>query len=486
MNSERRVESAERRALEFSKFFLCALCSALCALFCALPLSAQEQPVRITQKPAGIVHGDLSVPVTVRGDVEHIELLVNGIRHDEKRGLSVVFKVPLGKFLRRLRIRAVGYDRNGVLIGDDEMVINDPQPPFRIRLHTPPVLPSSGFAEMTASITAPRDLRLAGVDFYVGETLIGSDGTAPWAIEFDVSQAGEATYARAVARAAGGAEANDVRFFGSTPVERVEVNLQQIPLSVSTPLQKRLTTDEIRVFDNGEIRPVEGVIPAVDLPLNIILLIDSSESMLEELPTLQRAAKDFARELIRTNDRIAIVGFHERLFWLTGFTSNLNAIDTAIDRLRPLGRTHLYDSVISMLFELQKLPGRRALVVLSDGVNQGGNFKLEHAVHYARFSGVPVYPIIKNTILSRFLRFGIGGFEAKRFAEIARESGATYFIIERADQLSGVYRRIAQELRQQYLMVFYSESSGSDTWHSLRVEPVDRRLSIRAPRGYFP
>lgn len=464
--------------------------SVICLLLLLLstgPAASQElQPVQITQKPIGLVHGDLYVPVTVRAEVERVELLINGLKHGELRGRSMVFKVPIGKYLRRLRIRAVGYDAAGALVGDDEVVINDPQPPFRLRLHIPPTMPQSGQAEMSATVTAPRTLRLLAVDFFVGEQHIGTDTEPPYSIMFDREDAATANYARAVARTAHGEEAHEVRFWNSAPFENVEVNLQQIPLSVSSPLPRQLSGEDIRVYDNGRPRRIEGVVPAHDLPLNIILLMDSSESMLKELPTLQRAAREFARSLIRPQDRIAVVGFHERLFWLTGFTSNLDAVDQAIDRLKPVGQTHLYDSVIAMLFELQKMEGRRALVVLSDGVNQGGNFGLDHLVHYARYSGVPVYPIIKNRLLSRLMRFGIGRLEARRFAEIARETGATYFIIERAAELPAVYRRIAEELRQQYLMIFYAEGSGSDVWHSLRVEPALRGLTLRAPTGYFP
>jgi VWFA-related protein len=448
--------------------------------------SAQETPVRITQKPTGLVHGQVSVPVTVREDVVRVELLINGVKFAEQSGRSVVFKVPVGEYIRRLRIRAVGYDRTGIAVGDDEVVVNDPQPPFRVRLHTPTALPASGFAEMSATITAPREIPIAGVDFYVGERLVGTDTDPPYAVSFDVALTESASYARAVARARTGPEANDVRFFGSGPVEQIEVNLQQIPVSISTPGQAKLEAHQIRVFDNGAPEKIEGLLPASDLPLNIILLMDSSESMLEELPTLKRAAKDFARSLIRPSDRIAVVGFHERVFWLSGFTSDLNAVDRAIDELKPLGRTHLYDSVIGMLYELQRLPGRRALVVLTDGVNQGGSFELDHLIHYARYSGVPIYPIIKNTLLSRLMKFGLGRLEMRRFAGLARETGATYFIIERVNQLPGVYGRIAEELKQQYLVMFYAEGSGSDMWHSLRIVPVDSRIRLRAPTGYFP
>src|SRR5205085_10568874 len=101
------------------------------------------------------------------------------------------------------------------------------------------------------------------------------------------------------------------------------------------------------------------------------LLIDCSQSMLEELPVVKAAARQFARDLLRPQDRLAVVGFSGRTFWLTSYTSDWELVARAVDRIRPGGPTHLYDSVIEMLFELQKTPGRHALVVLTDGADQG-------------------------------------------------------------------------------------------------------------------
>src|SRR5437660_4469722 len=207
--------------------------------------------------------------------------------------------------------------------------------------------------------------------------------------------------------------------------------------------------------------------------------------MLEELPVVKAPAKQFAQALLRPQDRIAVVGFNQRTFWLTGFTNDWNAAAAAVDRVKPIGETHLFDSTIEMLFELQKMPGRHALVVLTDGVDQGSTFKLDHLVHYARYAGVPVYPIVKNKILTRLMRFGIGHLEARRLAAVARDTGATYFIIRQESELPAVYARIAQELRQQYQLVFYSDPAAPDEWHSLAIESSAGQ-QLRIPKGYFP
>jgi Ca-activated chloride channel family protein len=183
---------------------------------------------------------------------------------------------------------------------------------------------------------------------------------------------------------------------------------------------------------------------------------------------------------------MAIVKFSEQPYWLTPFTHDLPLLDASLEKLSARGETHLYDTTIQMLYELQKQPGRKALVVLTDGVNQGGAFKLDHVVHYARYSGIPVYPIIKNSMLSKVMRIPFVRLDAQKYAEIAKESGATYFIINRTAELPAVYRRISDELRHQYIVSFQTESDGRDLWHPLAIEYSHPDVVLRIPRGYFP
>jgi len=446
--------------------------------------AASAQTVRITDKPATLVHGKFVVPIVAGDPVQRIELLINGVRYAQAIGQRANFQVHVGEYIRRLRLRAVGYDAQGAVAGDDEMVINDPHPPFRVRLTAPAVLPSTGMVTLGASVIHPEEMRVTGVDFFVGETKLGTAASEPFAASFDASKFPGAVYARVVARTADGEETNDVAFFGSQPRDQIDVTLQQIPLSVAsgtTPLR----IEDLTLYDDGQPRRIEALSPASDQPLHVILLIDYSESMLDELPVVKAAARQFAQALLRPQDRIAIVGFNQRIFWLTPFTNDWKSAAEAVDRVKPIGETHLYDSAIEMLFELQKTPGRHALVVLTDGVDQGSVFNLDHLVHYARYAGVPVYPIVKNKMLSRLMRFGIGHLEARRLATIAKDTGATYFIINKERELPNVYARLAQELRQQYQLMFYSPPSATDQWHALKVESRGGQ-ELRVPRGYFP
>jgi VWFA-related protein len=446
--------------------------------------SLHAQTVRITDKPEGLVFGTLYVPVVATEPVERLALFINGVPYTSTPGRTMTAQVGLGDYIRRLRMRAVGYDAQGNIAGEDEMVVNDPRPPFRVRLEAPGVWPASGFAPLGAAVTTPVETKVAGVDFFIGEEKIGTSLGAPYEVAVDAAKYPNAVYARVVVRATDGSEANDVVFFGDRVREQIDVTLQRIPVSVARGIPT-LHQEQLQLLDNGVAKQIEGLIPASDQPLTVILLIDYSESMLRELPVVKAAAKQFAKTLLRPQDRIAVVGFNQKVFWLTGYTNDWNAAAQAVDRVQPIGETHLYDSVIGLLYELQKTPGRHAMVVLTDGVDQGSHFKLDHLVHYARYAGVPIYPIIKNTILSRWMKLGVGHLEARRLAHIAEDTGATYFIIQSERELDGVYTRIANELRQQYQLIFYSDAATADQWHSLKLTARGSQV-LRVPRGYFP
>jgi Ca-activated chloride channel family protein len=469
------------RVKRFQRFIPSAFMLPFILLFA---IHANAQTVRITQKPTGLIFGKLSVPVIAAEPVTRLELFINGVSFAKAPGRVMNAQVHIGYYIRRLRMRAVGYDADGNVAGEDEMVVNDPRPPFRVRLQAPPKWPESGTAELHANVIRPAEINVRAVDFYVGEEKIATDEAPPYEASVDAARFPNPVYARVVARTADEQESNDVVFFGERVQEQIDVTIQQIPVSVGGG-PPALRVEDLTLIDNGEPRAIEGLIGANDQPLHVILLIDYSQSMLKELPVVKAAAKQFARALLRPQDRLAVVGFNQHTFWLTGYTNDWNGVAQAVDRVQPIGETHLYDSVIEMLYELQKTPGRHALVVLTDGVDQGSRFKLDHLVHYARYAGVPVYPVVKNKRLSTWMKLGVGRIEAKRLDRIAEDTGATYFIIQSERELAAVYARIASELRQQYQLIFHSDAATPDQWRSLLITSRAGH-TLRTPKGYFP
>jgi VWFA-related protein len=446
-----------------------------------------EDPVRITIRPPDLAYGDLSIAVSIAEPAVRAKLYVNGLEHSEKAGPSMVFNLKPGMYVRRLRYRVEGLDKEGHVVGQDEITVNDPRPPFRIRAHAPAELPEEGPVVLNASVTAPPDNPAVRVDFFAGEQFLGSTEKPPFSTTFDVSDFDpRPAYVRAVAIARDGQEANDVSFFADRLTDRVDVVVQEVPVSVKGSPRRPLAIEDLKLVDSGIETKIDSLLRASDEPLNVVLLLDSSESMLDELPVLKEAARGFARSILDGRNRIAVVAFAERVWWLTGFTKNFRAIDDALEHLYPRGETHLYDSTIRMLFEIQKMPGRRALVVLTDGANQGGDFELDHVVHYARYSGVPIYPIIQNSLLAKLRYIPLAKPEAERYAEIAEDAGASYFIVRKSSQLPGVYNAIATELKNQYMIRFRVETRGKDIWRPIRLTSGRKDVTLRTPRGYFP
>jgi hypothetical protein len=241
--------------------------------------SLSAQTVRIVQKPEGLVHGRIDVPVVATDPVVRIAFFINGIKYTEAEGKIATAQVRVGEYIRRMRIRAIGYDAEGHEAGQDEMVVNDPQPPFRVHLTAPATLPTSGPVTLGASLVRPASLGIAGVDFFVGEEKVASLAAPPYEVRFDAAAHATALYARVVARASTGDEANDVVFFGDRPSGAVEVTLQQVPVSVATGA-KPLRIEDLTLIEDGAARKIESLVPAADQPLYVVLLIDYSESML--------------------------------------------------------------------------------------------------------------------------------------------------------------------------------------------------------------
>ena len=205
--------------------------SSLIPLFFALTLNAQS--LKITEKPTGLVSGTLFVPIVASDDVKRIVLFINGVKFSEGAGHTLTAQVMVGQYIRRLRIRAVGYDADNHSIAEDEMVVNDPRPPFRVRLQAPRDVPKSGEMNLSANVIKPNDLEVASVEFFVGEQKVGSATVPPYAASVDVKTAPHSVYARVVAHGSNGTEANDVVFFGDVPRDQIDVTVQQIPLSVA-------------------------------------------------------------------------------------------------------------------------------------------------------------------------------------------------------------------------------------------------------------
>jgi Ca-activated chloride channel homolog len=149
-----------------------------------------------------------------------------------------------------------------------------------------------------------------------------------------------------------------------------------------------------------------------------------------------------------------------------------------VDRLAPWGGTALYDAVLTAMGSVGKQPGRRALVVFTDGEDQSSVATLKRVQDRLETSDATVYTIglgrsVRNATLSDLLE------------RLSRVSGGRSFLIDNVDRLEGVYDEIVEELSNQYLLSYASTNEKRDgTWRKIEVDVQGGPYQVRHRQGY--
>jgi VWFA-related protein len=216
------------------------------------------------------------------------------------------------------------------------------------------------------------------------------------------------------------------------------------------------------------------------------LVIDSSASMFVKLPSVGLAAGRFVRDSLEGDDRAFVVGFGGEPELVQETTSDDSRLIRSIATLRADGQTALWEAVVYSLVQIQGAPGKKALIVYTDGADEDEDFPYRTTLRFARQVGVPVYFVLTNNEIVRTGGKGLGvrGFLG-RVRELAGEVGGNIYVVRHGEDLSEVYGEIGRELRSQYLLTYYSEDLPEATYRRVRVEAVDPALRVRTIAGYF-
>lgn len=167
-------------------------------------------------------------------------------------------------------------------------------------------------------------------------------------------------------------------------------------------------------------------------------------------------------------------------------TSNLGEVSAALDRLTPDGQTSIWKAVVYSLVQLQGVPGKKALIVYTDGADEDPNFSYRTCLRFARQVGVPIYFILTNNEIVRTGGKGLNirGFLG-RLKGLTEDVGGRVFLSRLGEDLEAVYREIDGELRSQYLLGFYTESQAGLQWKRLEVDAAGPGLRARTIAGFY-
>ena len=213
------------------------------------------------------------------------------------------------------------------------------------------------------------------------------------------------------------------------------------------------TRDEFRVTEEGkDVKVLDFQAPRTReaTPTTIVLVVDHSGSMEQEnrIGGLKEAVASFLEKLPE-GSRVAVVGFSSEVETLCPFTTDRNAVRSAVNGLQPMGATRFYDAVAAALRLLDEQTGRRALLALTDGEDTASlRTNLDTTVAAARRLGLPVYTL------------GLGSEEEIASGDLKRLAVSTrgqYYPARNAEQLRTIYETIAERIGASYSLVYESD-----------------------------
>ena len=253
-------------------------------------------------------------------------------------------------------------------------------------------------------------------------------------------------------------------------------------------LVRDLAKDDFALEEDGHTQPIRYFSPRSDQPLTLGLLVDVSGSQRTVLAAQRHASDQFFGQVLRKDrDQAFIVLFDRQIQLLPGLS--LPEIETKNAAARG---TALYDAIVFATRKIADQPGRKALIVLSDGYDTSSSASLAAAAEIAQRADTLVYSI-------RFLDRDIFKFEVpasqggspvpregrKALERIARETGGGFFDLAPPETLEKIYSRIEDELRNQYSLGF-TPAAGKSSYRKLRVSVKRKGLSVQARDGYYP
>jgi len=382
---------------------------------------------------------------------------------DERAPFSAA--LDLGEEVVPHTVRVVGFDRGGFPLGEHEITVNRRSAPFDVAItqvrpvhsHRPAGLPGEGsFIHVEVNVSVPPGKALDRVEVYRNEELITTLTQPPWTARVpQAGGSGPADYVRALAVLTDGSSLEDVRLITGGGEERVNVNLVELFAVVTNPdgaPVEGLAPDDFQITWGGRRQQVDRFQVAADVPLTLGLLVDTSGSMDALMVDAKRAAGRFLLETLIEGDEAFLVDFDNRPRLLQRATGDVPLLLRSFTKLTPGGFTALYDAIVYSLAQIQETGGRRAVVLVTDGVDEGSRFTSRRVIHDAKRLAVPVYVISLAGLYNERGTVRRADLEA-----ITGHTGGRIYYISEPGELAAAYDEINRELRSQYVLAFGTE-----------------------------
>ena len=239
-----------------------------------------------------------------------------------------------------------------------------------------------------------------------------------------------------------------------------------------------LDRKDFRVFEDGNPLEIRSFFTE-RLPLDLVLVLDTSSSLGQEgITTVRKAAHSFVQNLA-DSDRVALFEIKNEPIKVLGFTSDRKQMTASIDGLASKGQTALFDTLGAALNELEgRKRGRRAIVMFTDGrdsiyeLARNKAYQMRVAIERAQNAETVVYTIGLGKKINR------GALET-----VAADTGGRFLYADRALRLPKLFQEVVLDLKHQYVLGVVPKATNTG-YHALKVEVRKRRARVVTRKGY--
>jgi len=298
------------------------------------------------------------------------------------------------------------------------------------------------------------------------------------------------------------------------PISTLKVKVDVVQLFFNVKDKKgglipSLTKDDFEIIEDGKPQTIKYFTAESNLPLTLGILIDSSASQQSVLEMEKEVGGSFLSEILRPKDEAFVISFDVDADLLQDFTNSVHLLRTALESAKinsppssctsipgvgggplpctskPKG-TILYDTIyLASHDELAKEVGRKAMILLTDGEDQGSRYTIKEAVEAAQKADAICYVLL---IADRgFYGFG-GGYSGDReMKKLSAETGGRVIEVgNKPEKLKAAFDQISQELRSQYNIGYKPTNSALDgTFRRVEIRPKNNSYKVQARSGYY-
>jgi len=248
-----------------------------------------------------------------------------------------------------------------------------------------------------------------------------------------------------------------------------------------------LTRDNFLLKQDGKPQEIRYFSQGSDLPLTLALMVDTSGSQRNYIQDEIAAGRVFFRTMMQQpEDRAVLVQFDNTILQLAKITSSVTTLEHALAYLSQshsdyntpghFGGTLLYDAICAVSqIELSDQLGRRAMVILTDGGDNGSQFSEKRAIEEAQRANIMIYSVYYSN----------GGGDIDTLKSLSKATGGRVFTVSKKMTLEQIYAEIAGDLRLQYEIGYRPPDPRPNKYHRIEVKAKDKTLTVQAREGYF-